>query len=153
MTYDADTYRGLFNHYEGYTWAAYRKLMKYIPSDAVNILSIGCGLGDIEKKLPFNVTCYDPYSPVVEYHDKPTGNFDYSFSFNAVMSSALPDERRGIVDYALSVSPAYLIDRLFQTWPHADDCFNYTEWNDAELFEGYCCVNKGYRFFEVRHVV
>ena len=127
ISYDADTYRTLFSHYEGYTWAAYRALIKYIPSSAVKVLSIGSGLGDIEKKLPFDVTCYDPYSPIVEYHNKPTGKFDYSFSFNGVISCALPSERRSIIDYALSVSPAYLIDRLFQSWPHSDACFDYTE--------------------------
>ena len=152
MTYDASTYRDLFNNYQGYTWAAYRMLMKHIPSDAVKVLSIGSGLGDIEAKLPFDVTCYDPYSPVVEYHNKPTQSFDYSFCYNAVVSSASPDEKRGIVDYALSVSPVFLVDRLFQTWTHSDDCFDYTEWDADTLFSGYSYKSLGYRFYEVSHV-
>ena len=150
--YNAETYREMFGQgYTAYIWDSYRRLKKLIPADVKSILSIGCGTGEIEALMPYDFGLHDPYSPVVEYRQEPTGQYDYSIAHGCVMSAAKPNEKREMIELALSHAPAFLVHTGYKDIPHSDDCITYYEWDEETLFQDFnwSRVNKSY--IEVCH--
>lgn len=150
--YNADTYREMFGQgYITYIWDSYRRLQKLIPADVKSILSIGCGTGEIESLMPYDFGLYDPYGPIVEYRQEPTGKFDYAIAHGCVMSAAKPAEKREVIELALSHAPAFLVHTGYKDIPHTDDCMTYYGWDERTLFQDFnwSRVNKSY--VEVRN--
>lgn len=145
--YSSDNYRAMFeDQYISYLWSSYRKLQKLIPSDVKTILSIGCGTGEIEEIMPYEFTLYDPYGPLVEYRQKPTGQYDYAIAHGCVLSAAKPEEKKDVVELGLSHAPTFLIHTGYKNNPHSDECMTYYEWNEDVLLNDYKWkkVNKSY---------
>lgn len=150
--YDADAYRQMFGQgYTAYIWDSYRRLQKLIPDNVKSVLSIGCGPADIEALMPYEFALYDPHGPVAEYRQKPTGYYDYAIAHGCVMSAAKPDEKREMIELALSHAPAFLVHTGYKDIPHTDDCMTYYGWDEQTLFQDFnwSRVNKSY--VEVRH--
>jgi len=147
--WEQDDYYNVIGNYNAYIWRGVRNLKKHLPKDANKILSIGAGLGDIERLLGLNITCYDPYSPVIEYRQIPSESFDYSFAYGGVISCALPRERQAILNLALSLSPKFLINTGLQNINGQDECFIYTQWDEKELLKNYEYKRVGRFFLEV----
>ena len=150
--YNADVYRNMFEDgYVKYLWNSYRNLKKLIPNNVNKILSIGCGTGEIEQLMPFEFALYDPYGPVVEYRQEPTGQYDYYIAHGCVMSAAKPNEKRKMIELALSHAPAFLVHTGYKDIPHTDDCITYYGWDEQTIFQefNWSRVNKSY--IEVRN--
>jgi len=149
--YTAEAYKNVIGDYTAYIWRGVRNLNKHLPKDGAKILSIGAGLGDIERLLNLNITCYDPYSPVLEYRQMPSGIFDYAYAYGGVISCALPDERLPIINLALSLSQKFLVNTGLQTTDDQDECFTYTSWSEHELFADYNYKRVGRNLIEVSY--
>lgn len=135
--YSAEAYKNVIGDYTAYVWRGVRNLDKHLPKDGSKILSIGCGLGDIERLLDRDITCYDPYTPVEIYRNVPSGPFDYSYAYGGVISCALPNEKRSVIELALGLSPKFLVNTGLQTVDDQDECFTYTSWSEHELLADY----------------
>lgn len=136
--YSSDNYRAMFgNQYIAYLWDSYRKLQKLIPDNVKTILSIGCGTGEIEELMPYDFALYDPFGPIVEYRQKPTGQYDYAIAQGCVISAAKPDEKVSVIKLALEHAPKFLIDTDCINSSHSDKCMSYYEWDEEVLLENY----------------
>lgn len=145
--YSAETYREMFNSgYVSYLWDSYRTLQKLIPKNVDTILSIGCGTAEIEELMPYKFALYDPFGPVVEYRQKPVGQYDYAIAHGCVMSAAEPDEKIELVNLGLSHAPKFLIHTGYKNIPHSDACMTYYEWDENVLLKTFVWrkINKSY---------
>lgn len=150
--YSAEAYRAMFaDGYISYLWDSYRRLQKLIPANVKSILSIGCGTGEIEDLMPYEFALYDPYGPVVEYRQKPAGQYDYSIAHGCVISAATPDEKLDVINLALSHSPKFLIHTGYKDLPHADACITYYEWSEDVLLQPFNWQRVDKSYIEVTH--
>lgn len=150
--YTADTYKNMFEDgYVKYLWNSYRILQKLIPNNVSTILSVGCGTGEIEDLMPYDFQLYDPYGPVVEYRQKPTGQYDYAIAHGCVISAAKPDEKVNVIKLALAHAPKFLIHTGYKSYAVTDDCMPYYEWDENVLLQSFKWKKVDKSYIEVCH--
>lgn len=123
--------------YVAYLWQSYRTLEKLIPNNVKSIISIGCGTGEIEELMPYDFALYDPYGPIVEYRQKPAGQYDYAIAHGCVLSAAKPEEKKEVIDLGLWYAPIFLVHTGYQKQSIEDNCMSYYEWNERVLLKDY----------------
>lgn len=85
------SYKGFFPDYEAYVTRQVLRIKRFYKGG--NVLSVGCGTGDIEARLPFPVVCYDIHDAAKVLH--PELDFRYEW----------PDEKFDLVLCVGSVLP------------------------------------------------
>lgn len=69
------SYKGLFTDYEAYITRQVLRVKRFYKGGT--ILSVGCGNGDIEARLPMPVVCYDIHDAAKKLH--PELDFRYTY--------------------------------------------------------------------------
>ena len=102
------SYKGFFPDYEAYVTRQVLRVKSFYKGG--NVLSVGCGTGDIEARLPMPVVCYDIHDAAKVLH--PELDFRYEW----------PDEKFKLVLCIGSVLPyvptseqKILVDRMLNT--------------------------------------
>ena len=85
------SYKGFFPNYEAYVTRQVLRVKRFYKGG--NVLSVGCGTGDIEARLPIPVVCYDIHDAAKVLH--PELDFRYKW----------PDEKFELVLCIGSVLP------------------------------------------------
>jgi len=85
------SYQGFFPDYEAYVTRQVLRVKRFYKGGAV--LSVGCGNGDIEARLPMPVVCYDIHDAAKYLHPELDFRYDWpdeKFDLVVCLGSVLP---------------------------------------------------------------
>ena len=102
MLMTSDQYELIVGNYRRYVAMQVGRIRKHYKGGTV--LSVGCGNGDIESELPFDIVCYDIHDTAKKKHphldfkyEWPSEKFDLVVCLGAVLSYIHPSNQDAFV--------------------------------------------------------
>lgn len=143
MTYDEAISAGVHRYvwgmpYEAYVAKTRLRLLRSAPPNVTNVLSVGCGPGDIEAAIgtALPLVCTDIYDIAKTAHPEldfrtaiPDEQFEYIYAVGAVMASVLPAQKQAFIDRlfaALRPGGTLVLDHGYCVPPIDGDVRGYT---------------------------
>lgn len=97
------SYEGFFPDYEAYVTRQVLRVKRFYKGGSV--LSIGCGTGDIEARLPFPVVCYDIHDAAKVLHPEldfryewPNEQFDLVLCIGSVLPYVPTEQQKDFIN-------------------------------------------------------
>ena len=97
------SYKGFFPDYEAYVTRQVLRVKRFYKGGSV--LSIGCGTGDIEVRLPFPVVCHDIHDAAKQLHpgldfryEWPEGQFGLVLCIGSVLPYIPTEQQQDFID-------------------------------------------------------
>ena len=101
------SYEGFFRNYEAYVTRQVLRVKRFYKGG--NILSVGCGNGDIEARLPMPVTCYDIHDAAKQRHPEldfrceyPEGKYDLVLCIGSVLPYVPTEQQPEFIERLLN---------------------------------------------------
>jgi 2-polyprenyl-3-methyl-5-hydroxy-6-metoxy-1,4-benzoquinol methylase len=101
------SYEGFFPDYEAYVTRQVLRVKRFYKGGSV--LSVGCGTGDIEVRLPFPVVCFDIHDAAKHLHPQldfryqwPEGQFDLVLCIGSVLPYVPTEQQPEFIERLLN---------------------------------------------------